>query len=212
MLQGADGNPHAVDLEWSRVVRIPSGPTRPVPVENVHLNVAPARNLFVPFEVGLADLEPGWYVIRTSIQVDAGKSQLQDSRAFSIPWPRSEVRRGSVRVGRILKLGSREFSVERLEMTAEAATVVWRPRRTASDHGLGPGDEGRSEREPDVQLSADGKGLGRLPDDVASSGSKSSSAAERRTVCYPVPRSARALSVVLRLPGGEEAALPVPLD
>src|SRR6266508_2322300 len=32
VLRGADGNPHAVDLIASTVDRIPSGPTRPVPV------------------------------------------------------------------------------------------------------------------------------------------------------------------------------------
>ena len=32
VLRGADGNPHAVDLIESTVDRIPSGPTRPVPV------------------------------------------------------------------------------------------------------------------------------------------------------------------------------------
>src|SRR5438034_10410724 len=61
VMAGADGNPHAVKIERAEVVRVPDGPSKPVPVEERAMDVAPARDLFVPFEVGVTDLEPGWH-------------------------------------------------------------------------------------------------------------------------------------------------------
>src|SRR6266508_1758923 len=107
VLRGADGNPHAVDLIESTVERIPTGPTRPVPVGQTRVDVAPGRDLFVPFEMPIGDLDPGWYALRSTVRVDAGATWSFSSRGFAIPWPTGEVRKGTVRVDRTVKAGSR---------------------------------------------------------------------------------------------------------
>ena len=126
VLQGADGNPHAVRLEWARITRVPGDPVSQVPVEHDQVDVAPGRNLFLPFEVSVSELSAGWYRIQASARVDAGRAWTYASRPFSIPWPRSEIRRGTIRVDRTIGLGQERFSVDRLELSADMATVVWR--------------------------------------------------------------------------------------
>jgi hypothetical protein len=201
VLQGADGNPHAVRFESVRLARIPTGPARPLPLDEIVVDVAPARNLFVPFEASVSDLDPGWYVIRTQIKVDAGTLWTYSSRAFTVAWPRSEIRRGTLRVGRTVKVGGRGLSIERVELGSESSTVVWRPERRSAPGHAEP-DDGA---EPEVILLADGVPLVRIPPEALPPPPKSLSAADRRTVAYPVPRSAGSASIVVRLPSGEES-------
>ena len=100
VMAGADGNPHVVRIESADVVRSPGGVVKPVPLEDRQLDVAPARDLFVPFEVAVVEMEPGWYRLTTSVRVDGGRVWGFESRPFTIPWPRNDVRRGTVVVGR----------------------------------------------------------------------------------------------------------------
>src|SRR5207247_10733978 len=60
VMAGADGNPHAVKIERAEVVRVPDGPSKPVPVEERARDVAPARGLFVRFQGGVPGFEPAW--------------------------------------------------------------------------------------------------------------------------------------------------------
>src|SRR5206468_7130740 len=61
VLRGGDGNPHSVRFQWAAVARVPKGPTRSIPLEDRLIDVAPGRDLFVPFEAPATDLDPGWY-------------------------------------------------------------------------------------------------------------------------------------------------------
>jgi hypothetical protein len=198
VLRGADGNPHTAQFDWGRVARVPSGPAKPIPVEERPFDVAPVRDLFVPFEVGVSDLEAGWYRLEASVRVDGGRAWLFPSRSFAIPWPRGDVRRGSFPVGKRVEIGDSAFVVDRVELAGDSASVVWRTEpRTAE----GPAEEPAG----DAILLADGGALERLPLEEGSRLFASRVSGERRSVSYPMPRSARSAAVVVRLRSGGES-------
>ena len=143
VLQGADGNPHAVDIQRCEVARIPTGPTRPLPVE-ARVDVAPGRDLFVPFETAIGDLEPGWYALHSTIRVDAGGTWSFSSRGFVVPWPRDQVRRGTVKVGAAVGAGPEGLVIEAVEMRGDCTIVSWHP--------AGSGGEDRPKRGPRMRL------------------------------------------------------------
>lgn len=213
VMRGADGNPHAVRLDWARVSRFPSGPTFPFPAEDRILDANPTRDLFVPFEASVLDLGPGWYVIELSVQVDGGRSWPFASRPFSIPWPRSEIRRGTIALGKGATAGDQRFGLERVELNASWSAVIWRPVSGGARTGQARSASGRNGETADAVgvLIADGEELEVVPDDAAGI-PQLRSAVERRTVSYPVRRSIGSLAVLMRLPSGEESGpIAVPL-
>jgi hypothetical protein len=198
VLRGVDGNPHAALFEWGRVARVPSGLAKPIPVEERPFDVAPIRDLFVPFEVGVSDLDAGWYRLEASVQVDGGKAWPFSSRSFAIPWPRGDVRRGSYPVGKRVQAGDSAFIVDRVELTGDSASVVWRTEpQTGEDTEDGPPG--------DAVLIADGGALELLPPEEGSRLFVPRVAGERRSVSYPMPRSTRSAAVVVRLRSGDES-------
>jgi hypothetical protein len=237
LLRGADGNPHAVRFEWARVARLPGGPAREVPVEDRVFDVAPTHDLFVPFETLLADLDPGWYAVRASVQVDGGRSYRFEGRPFAVPWPRDQVRRGTVVVDRTVEAGGLRFTIERVDLGGDCAVVAWRPvgpggrRRPAARRGEArptgdgqpdresqPGGEGEAAEGPAgsqgarAVLLADGTPLEEIPAEAGPRQAHPRGREEGRTVTYPVPRACRRLAVAVRLPSGEQSRpLPVPL-
>ncbi len=211
VMRGADGNPHAVRVEWARVARFPSGPSTPFPVEERIVDANPIRDLFVPFEAPVLDLEPGWYVIESSVQVDGARSWGFISRPFSIPWPRSEIRRGTITLGKGVTAGDQRVGLERVELNSSWSAVIWRPIRGETTDEAGQGSGGTEDSAAVGVLFADEEELEVVPEDAVGI-PQLRSAVERRTVSYPVRRSARSLAVVMRLPSGEESdRISVPL-
>ena len=211
VMRGADGNPHAVQDEWARVARCPTGPASPFPAEEQILDANPIRDLFVPFEAPILDQPPGWYVIESSIQVDGARSWVFASRPFSISWPRSEIRRGTITLGKGAAAGDHRFGLERVELNANWSAVIWRPISggKSKDTDEASGEDGALSAAG--ILFADGEELEVVPEDAVGL-PQLRSAVERRTVSYPVRRSSRSLAVLMRLPSGEESdRLPVPL-
>ena len=204
VMRGSDGNPHAVRLDWARVARFPSGPASPFPTEERILDANPIRDLFVPFEAPVLDLEPGWYVIESSIQIDAARSWVFSSRPFSIPWPRSEVRRGTVSIGKGVAAGGRRFSLERVELNPGWSALIWKPIRPTG--GGVQAEESGEQDGADVEgvLIADGEELERVPADAVGI-PQLRSAVEQRTLSYPVRRSSTALAALMRLPSGDQS-------
>jgi hypothetical protein len=190
VMRGADGDPHAIHVEWARLARLPSGATRPVVLEDRMLAVSPVRDLFVPFEVGVIDLEPGWYEIRSALRVDAGKTWEFSGRAFSVPWPRADVRRGSIPVGVRLEVGGRTFEVDRVELGPDRAVVHW-----------GGEPDGAT-----ALLMVDGSELEVLPPHAVTRLLEPRDPEVNRTISYPVPKSCRSLGVLIELRGGERSA------
>jgi len=208
VMRGADGNPHSVQIESARVARIPKGAGADFAVEGRLVDVAPGRDLFVPFEAPVSDIEPGWYVVESTVRVDRGRSLVFASRPFSIPWPRTDVRRGTLPVEKSVRAGTTKVRIDRVEMGGDVASVVW----WAQGEGATP--EPSEEAEPEAVtavLIADGRPLDVLPVLPGRTGrAEPRSRDERRTLSYPVPRATRSLAVMVRLVSGDESE-PIPL-
>lgn len=189
VLRGADGDPHAIQFTDARVQRVPAGSSAAFPFEERVFDVAPTRDLFVPFEAPIGDLPPGWYTVEAAIRVDGGRARRHAGRRFCVPWPRADVRRGTLRVGEGVRVGRVDVRVERVEMNADSAAVVW-----SVAEGVDTGDL-------HAALRVDGGELEILPDAGRDRGET-----DRATVSYPVPRSARSLEVVVRGAGGAASA------
>jgi hypothetical protein len=199
VLRGADGNPHTVQFEEAVISRIPEGNATPVPMGEVLVDVAPARDLFVPFEAPLSDLEPGWYAVGCRIEVDGTGRWTFHGRPFSMAWPRGEVRRGMLRLHRRVRMGGRAVHLDRVELMADAAVVVWRV-------------EGQAEEAPlQLELAADGGTMEPLPPDSPPARLRGSVGPDRRSAFYPVPRSAAFLDLTARS-GDEERRVTARLD
>lgn len=200
VMRGADGNPHTVRLERAAVARVPTGPEKAVPGVAAQVDVAPSRDLYVPFEASLADLEPGWYAVRSWVRVDGGRTYVFNSRAFSVAWPRSEVRRGSIRVGRSTKVGGSTFRIERVELGSDAAIVTWSPAPAPSRR---PRATLQDTSGAELLISVDGHPLEVVPPDLVRVSPGRVGSSECRTVSYPVAHGARSLAIAVRLPSGE---------
>jgi hypothetical protein len=194
VLRGADGNPHSVELEEVAVTRIPDGPGKDLPLDQVQVDVAPGRDLFVPFEVTISDLAPGWYGIACRARVDGRGRWMFRGRPFSVSWPRGENRRGAIPIARKVRAGGREIFIDRVDLAADHAVVVWR----SDQEDAGEPDADR------VVLFADGAPIEPLPLEASPGGARAQ-AADARTVSYPIPRTARAAHVVFRAASGEES-------
>jgi hypothetical protein len=105
ILRGEDANPHQVVFREANVVGIGLGSERPMPMAPATLDVAPHRDVFVPFEVPVSDLDPGWYTMTCDVEVDGIPRTYDGGRRFAMAWPRSTTRRGHVPVGRRVDLG-----------------------------------------------------------------------------------------------------------
>ena len=149
----------------------------------MQVNVAPNRDLYVPFEVGIADLVPGWYVIRSVVRVDGGRTWTFASRGFAVPWPKELVRRGTVRSGARVQAGELDVEIESVEMRIDCAIVP---------HVL-PGEAGSA-----VRLLADGVEVDLVPAEARPPSSKVEAGGRTRTTFYPVPRETAVLSVQVR--------------
>jgi hypothetical protein len=201
VMRGADGNPHAVQIASARVAQIPSGPAKPFDVETRIIDVAPRRDLFVPFEAPVSDTPPGWYVVESTMKVDGGGEFVFASRPFTIPWPRNDVRRGTIPVEKVVRVGKEEVRIDRIEMGGDAAAVIWWPEGKEPPDAL---SEASAEPEMEAILIADGDALDVLPaaQSWRSGRSELRSRGEHRTVSYPVPRSTRSLAVMVRVASG----------
>jgi len=125
ILRGEDPDPHQVVFHQANVVGIGLGVSRPMPIPGTTLDVIPHRDLFVPFEMPIVDLDPGWYTMICDLEVDGLPNTFDGGRRFSVPWPRATVRRGALKVSRGVKVGDATVHVDRT-----AASTVRTP-----DHG-----------------------------------------------------------------------------
>ena len=190
VLRGGDANPHLARLIRAGIDLVPSGPSKEIPMGDVRVDVAPGRDLFVPFEIGITDLEPGWYVIGSDIQVDGGAIMQSQSRPFSVPWPRGEVRTGSVSVEATAVVGARTVRVDRVELRPDRTVVVWREDEPA-------------EGDPVIraEVAASGNALAAVPAAPGPEGR----AGEHRSLFYPAARGVDALTVSFALESGERS-------
>jgi hypothetical protein len=132
ILRGEDADPHQVVVREATVVGIGLGSRYPMPVPPVTLDVAPHRDVFVPFEMAVGELDPGWYTMTCDLDVDGYRASFDGGRRFCMPWPRSTVRRGPVKVGRRVAVGRSTVLVEQLDCAGDSVTVHLRVDPPAS--------------------------------------------------------------------------------
>jgi len=116
-------DPHQVAFHEARVVRVPGPYAREIHIDRATLDVPPGRDLFVPFEFPISDLEPGWYGLEADVDVDGAPRTMPGGKRFCVPWPRSAVRAASVRVDKSVKVEGSTVTVERCQSGTDGATV-----------------------------------------------------------------------------------------
>ncbi|MEX0984633.1 MAG: hypothetical protein WD096_06240 [Actinomycetota bacterium] len=123
VLRGADGEPHQVRIDMAWVRECAGRSSDRIGVEPSMMEIAPTLDTFVPFEVPILDMEPGWYRLEVDAAIDGIERVVQAGQPFAIGWPRGAVRRGSVDVGRALgdvTVRSVECAGDRLFVAYEA--------------------------------------------------------------------------------------------
>jgi hypothetical protein len=180
VIRALDPEPHQIRLLAVRVAEAhdPSREVQPVGVETVTVDVAPHREVLVPFDVPFSGLGPGWYCVVAEIEVDGtlrARGPEGGGKRFVVPWPSSEVRRADLRPN--LKIG--DAVIERIECKADRTAVRWRP----------------GEATEQLRLSADKR---RLPTVDVTDDPKSGA---RITVAHPTPKRADGLTIELTTGG-----------
>jgi hypothetical protein len=192
IFRGEDPDPHQVILHGARVDPIGPGRRDEVPIAPATLDVVPHRDVFVPFELPVAELDPGWYTLVCVVDVDGSPREVDGGRRFCVPWPRATVRRGTVKLGRDVTLGGGTVRLEQLECTGDSVRLLLRADPPAP---------------PTVRLWADGRRLEILETEF------DEDAGHGRVVAYPVLRTDAIVRVELKGRGrGAEATLEVPLE
>jgi hypothetical protein len=123
ILRGEDRDPHQVELRGGAVVGIGTRARAPMPLAPASLDVVPHRDVFVPFEVPLTDLDPGWYTLVAELEVDGTAGTFDGGRRFSVPWPRATVWRGQVKVDREVEVGAARIRIEQLDGAGDSARL-----------------------------------------------------------------------------------------
>jgi hypothetical protein len=153
--------------------------------------VVPHRDVFVPFELPVAELEPGWFTLVCDVDVDGSPASYDGGRRFSVPWPRATVRRGQVKVGRRVRLGGSTVHVEQVDCSGDSIRL----HLFVEPAG-----------ELTLKLFADGRRLQVLELEFEEATGRG------RAVAYPLLRTDGALRVELRGRGrGAEAAIDIAL-
>jgi hypothetical protein len=137
--------------------------------------------VFVPFELAIAELEPGWYGFEVDVDVDGSPRTMPGGRRFAIPWPRSAVRSGTLRAEKPATISEGVTArVERVQGGADGLSVryVVQPPRAVS-----------------VRVFADDDSLEVVEEDF----DEASGRGQVRT--YPVLRSHRNLRLEFKAPG-----------
>jgi hypothetical protein len=123
ILRGEDADPHQVVFKEANVVGIGLAASRPMPIPPATLDVAPHRDVFVPFEIVVSDLEPGWYTMRCELEVDGTPGSFDGGRRFPVAWPRATVRRGQVKVDRTVAVGDAKVVVEQVDCGGDSVKI-----------------------------------------------------------------------------------------
>jgi hypothetical protein len=185
VLRGGDANPHLVRVLRAGIDSVSGGTAKDIPMGNVDVDVAPGRDLFVPFEAGIAELEPGWYVIAADLRIDGSRTDQCASRPFSVAWPRAQVRTGTVQLGASVSAGGTTLVVDRIELKSDRVILVWRPED-------GGGEDESTADAVRAEVSAGGRELLAVP----SAPGSEAKPGERRSVHYPAPAGASSLELV----------------
>lgn len=187
VIRGQDRDPHHVALAEAVVVEFGrANPARALELGDVIVNVAPRKDVMIPFEVLFAGLEPGWYRVEAEVVVD-GQERVRgpagDARRFVVTWPSGAIRKGTVECGLQIPVpGTAGVTVDRFVCKGDSTVVHWR-------HAPGGDPDDREFGEMRVRA-----GRSRLAtiDDAFEFG-----AGRRTTTVYPLPRDQSELTFEL---------------
>ena len=191
ILRGEDADPHQVVLHGGRVMAIGSGGSGSMPLEPAILDVVPHRDVFVPFELGVSELEPGWYTLVCDLEVDGVRGAYDGGKRFSVSWPRAAVRRGHLKIDRELPLGDAKVRLEHADCGGDSIKLHLRV--------VPPGPL-------TLKLTVDGRRLDLLEIVLDEASGRA------RATAYPLMRADETLQIQLRGRRGTEAAIDVPLS
>jgi hypothetical protein len=122
-MRGADGDPHQVRLDDAHAVELAGRGSVPMGIAAVTLEVAPTRDLFVPFEFPVVELPSGWYAIECRVAIDGSPETVRPGSRFAIPWPRGATRRDRVRVGRAVAVAGEKVRLDELECRTDTVEL-----------------------------------------------------------------------------------------
>jgi hypothetical protein len=123
VMRGADGNPHQLRLDDARAVELAGHGTVSMGIAPATLEVAPNRDLFVPFEFAVAELASGWYAIECAVAIDGAPETVRPGARFAVPWPRGATRRDQVRVGTSVTTADGKVRLELLECRGDSVEL-----------------------------------------------------------------------------------------
>jgi hypothetical protein len=181
VLRGADGMPHQVRIEHARAAECSGRDIHDIGVEPSVLEVAPTLDLFVPFELPTVDLAAGWYQLECEVVVDGSPGMVRPGKRFAIPWSRSAVRRGTVRIGKT----AGDVALDELECVGDSMRVTY-----------------AAARQPHVKLTVDGAAHQVLEVDHDEGSGRG------KVVAYPALRGQERLAIEVRGSPAIEVALP----
>jgi hypothetical protein len=124
-MRGADGNPHQLRLDDARAVELAGHGSVSMGMSPATLEVAPNRDLFVPFEFPVAELESGWYAIECDVAIDASPETIRPGARFAVPWPRGATRRDGVRVGKTVAVGDGKVRIDQLQCRSDSIELSY---------------------------------------------------------------------------------------
>ena len=116
VFRGEDRDPHQIHVRGARAVAFGGGMERDVPVEHATVTVPPRQDVFVPFEMAVADLDPGWYGFEVDVDLDG-------DRRFSVAWPRGTMRTGTIKLDRSFRVGDLRVVATKLQLASDGATL-----------------------------------------------------------------------------------------
>ena len=125
VLRAVDGLPHQVAFRQAVVNELSGALSLPLGLDHVVQDVAPTKDLFVPFELPAADLASGWYQLECAVLIDGAPETVRPGEAFLVPWPRASNRRGSVEVGVAVEVGHGKVRIERIECATDHVQVIY---------------------------------------------------------------------------------------
>jgi hypothetical protein len=125
VMRGADGDPHQVRIDDARAVELAGLGSVPMGVQPATLDVAPNRDLFVPFEFPVAELPSGWYAIECEVAIDGVPETVRPGSRFAMPWPRGATRRDHVSLGTSVQVGGEKVRVDHLECRTDSVRLAY---------------------------------------------------------------------------------------
>jgi hypothetical protein len=123
VMRGADGNPHQVRLDDARAVELGGHGSVSMGVQPATLEVAPNRDLFVPFEFPATELASGWYGAECKVAIDGSPGIVRPESRFVVPWSRGATRRDQLLLGKSVPVGGEKVRLDQLECHVDSVQL-----------------------------------------------------------------------------------------